>query len=153
MRDYTVTFIESVDLEALAGAAAEAFTMPREQIEVWDGQGFAGAVAEPVLAQVAAGSGPGAFAEFVGFDAFAHHTGAPDHLTVAIALATRVQKRAIFPPESLEDYQWTLVAADGSHGQVVLDSDLLDEGTISIVGAVEPIAGASDLRVIGAEGL
>lgn len=85
MRDYTVTFIEPVELETLATAAAESFAMPRERIEVWDGEDFAGQVIEPVLAQVAAGSGPDAFAEFVGFDAFAHHTGAPDHLTVALA--------------------------------------------------------------------
>lgn len=145
MRDYTVVFIESVELEALVQAAVDAFAIPRGQIEVWDGQEFAAPVAEPVIAQVSVGSGPGSFAEFVGFDAFAEHTGAPDHLAVAVALVTRVEKRAIFAPESAEDYRWTLVAADGSHGKIVLDSDQLDNGTIAILGTVEPITGAPEL--------
>lgn len=149
MRDYTVTFIEPVDLETLARSVAEAFAITQGQIEIWNGQDFAAPVVEPVIAQVATGSGPGAFAEFIGFDAFAEHTGAPDHLQVAVELATRVKKRAIFPPESAEDYRWTLVTADGSHGKVVIDSNKLDDGTIVVLGAVEPIEGAPDLPLVG----
>ncbi|WP_026932075.1 hypothetical protein [Glycomyces tenuis] len=151
MRDYTVTFIEPVDLETLAQAAADAFAIPLEQIEIWNGQEFAAPVVEPVIAQVAPGSGPGAFAEFVGFDTFAEHTGTPAHLQVAIELATRVKKRVLFPPESAEDYRWTLVAADGSHGKVVIDNDKLDEGAIVVTGAVDFIPGAADLPQIKAD--
>jgi hypothetical protein len=145
MRDYTIVFIEPVDLDALADAASDAFAIPREQIEVWDGDEFAAPVVEPVIAQVAGAGGPGCFAEFVGFHPFAAHTGSPEPLEVASALATRVKRRAIFGPDSAEDYHWTLVAADGSHGTAVLDSNQLDEGAFSILGTIEPIAGAPDL--------
>lgn len=153
MHDYTVIFVEPVELEDLARAAGVAFAIPREQIEVWDGQDFIGSVVEPVVAQVAAGSEPGSFAEFVAFDAFAERTDAPTHLAVAIELATRVKKRAVFAPESAEDYQWTLVTADGHHGKVLLDSEQLDDGAVSILGTVEPIAGVTDLPQIGPEPL
>jgi hypothetical protein len=145
MRDYTIVFIEPVDLGVLAAEAADAFAIPREQIEVWDGRTFATPVVEPVIAQVAAGSGPGAYAEFVGFDAFASHTGDPELLDVAVELATRLKHRAVFGPETAEDYRWTLVAADGSHGKVVLDDDQLDDGAIKVLGSVEPISGAPEL--------
>jgi hypothetical protein len=59
-------------------------------------------------------------------------------------LATRVKRRALLSPESAEDYLWTLVAADGSHGKVVLDSDKLDEGTVELLGTSKPI---DDTRV------
>jgi hypothetical protein len=145
MRDYTIVFIEPVELGALASAAADAFAIPRERIEVWDGSDFAAPVVEPVIAQVAPGSGPGAHAEFVGFDAFAEHAGDPGRLAVAVELATRLKARAVFGPESGEEFRWTLVAADGSHGKVVLDDDRLDDGEIAIIGAVEPIGGAPEL--------
>lgn len=145
MRDYTIVFIEPVDLGDLAAAAADAFAIPRDQIEVWDGSDFAATVVEPVIAQVAIGSGPGAHAEFVGFDKFAEYAGEPELLAVAVELATRVKRRAVFGPESAEEFRWTLVAADGSHGEVVLDGDRLDDGAISIIGAVEPISGAPEL--------
>ena len=145
MRDYTIVFIEPVELGALASAAAEAFAIPPGRIEVWDGADFAAAVVEPVIAQVAAGSGPGSYAEFVGFDAFAEHTGDPGRLAVAVELATRLKARAVFRPGSAEDFRWTLVAADGSHGEVVLDGDRLDDGEIAIVGAAEFIEGAPEL--------
>ena len=151
MRDYTVIFIEPVDLETLAQAAADAFAIPPGQIEIWNGQDFTAPVIEPVIAQVAPGSGPGAFAEFIGFDIFAEHTGAPAHLQVAIELATRVKKRAVFPPESAEDYRWTLIATDGSYGKVVIDNDKLDEGAIVVSGAVDFIPGAPDLPQIKAD--
>ncbi|GAA1660153.1 hypothetical protein GCM10009830_01480 [Glycomyces endophyticus] len=148
MRDYTVVFIEPVELEAVAQAAAEAFAIPRESIELWNGQTFIAPVAEPVLAQVAAGSGPGASAEFVAFEPFAEHTGRTDPVAIAIELATRTRKRVIVAPEAAEEYRWTLVAPDGTHGQVVLDSDELDEGAFSVLGAVEPIPGAPDLAPV-----
>jgi hypothetical protein len=145
--DYTIVFIEPVELDALAAAVADAFAIPREQIELWDGDHFAAPVSGPVIAQVALASGPG-YAEFVGFDAFAAHAGNPELLAVAAALATRVKRRVVFGPSSAEDYRWTLVAADGSHGTVVPDSGQLDKGAISILGAVEPIAGAPDLPLL-----
>jgi hypothetical protein len=145
MKDYTIVFIEPVDLAALATAVAEAFAIPREQIEVWDGSDFTAPVVEPVIAQVAISSGPGAYAEFVGFDAFAEHAGEPELLAVAVELATRVKRRAVFGPERVEDFRWTLVAADGSHGKVVLDDDQFDDGAIKILGTVEPISGAPEL--------
>ncbi|MDA1358635.1 hypothetical protein O1R50_03320 [Glycomyces luteolus] len=145
MRDYTIVFIEPVDLADLAAAAADAFAIPPEQIEIWNGSAFAATATEPVIAQVAIGSGPGAYAEFVGFDKFAEHADEPEHLAVAVELATRVKRRAVFGPESAEDFRWTLVAADGSHGKVVLDGDRLDDGAIAIVGAVETISGAPEL--------
>lgn len=145
MNDYTIVFIEPVELGDLAQVVSEAFAVPREQIEVWNGRNFTAPVVEPVLAQVAVGSGPGAFAEFVGFDAFAEHTGEPDRVTVAIELATRTKKRVVFGPESAEEFRWTLVAADGTHGKVVLDSEQLDIGAIAILGTVEPITGAPEL--------
>ncbi|WP_205327822.1 hypothetical protein [Glycomyces sp. YM15] len=145
MRDYTIVFIEPVDLADLAAAAAEAFAIPPGQIEIWNGSDFAAPAVDPVIAQVAVGSGPGAYAEFVGFERFAEHAGEPELLAVAVELATRVKRRAVFGPESAEDFRWTLVAADGSHGEVVLDSDRLDDGAITILGAVEPISGAPEL--------
>lgn len=148
MYGYTVVFIEPVDLDELAAAAAAAFTIGRDHIEVWDGGGFVGIAADPVLAQVAAGTEPGACAEFVGFDAFAAHTCHPTPLAVALALATRVRRRAVFAPADPEDFRWTLVAPDGSHGTVVLDSGRLDDGAIAIVGALAPIAGAPDLAIV-----
>jgi hypothetical protein len=148
MRDYTIVFIEPVELDVLAKAVADAFAVPRDHIEVWNGRNFTAPVVEPVIAQVAPGSGPGAFAEFVGFDAFAEHAGEPDRLAVAIELATRLKKRAVFGPESPEEFRWTLVAADGSHGRVVLDSAQLDDGAIAILGAFDPIEGAPDLPLV-----
>jgi L-ascorbate metabolism protein UlaG (beta-lactamase superfamily) len=148
MRDYTIVFIEPVELNALAQAVSEAFAVPRDQIEVWNGRNFTAPVTEPAIAQIAVGSGPGAFAEFVAFDAFAEHTGSPDHLSVAVELATRMKKRVVFGPESAEEFRWTLVAADGTHGNVVVDSEQLDDGAIAILGAVEPIEGAPDLPLI-----
>jgi hypothetical protein len=148
MSDYTIVFIEPVDLSVLAQTVADAFAIPREQIEVWNGRNFTAPVVEPVIAQVAVGSGPGAFAEFVGFDAFAEHTGKPSHLAVAVELATRLKRRVIFGPESAEEYRWTLVAADGTHGKVVVDSEQLDSGAIAVLGTVEPITGAPDLQPI-----
>jgi hypothetical protein len=74
MNDYTITFLEPVDLEILVQAASVAFAVPWEQIDVWGDQDFTAPVVKPVIAQVAAGSGSGAYAEFVGFDAFAAHT-------------------------------------------------------------------------------
>jgi hypothetical protein len=145
MKDYTIVFVEPVELDALAAAVAEAFAIPRERIEVWDGDDFAAPVTEPVIAQVAASSGPGAYAEFVGFDAFASHAGEPELLDVAVELATRMQRRVMFGPETAEEFRWTLVAADGSHGKVVLDDDQFDDGAIKILGSVEPIAGAPEL--------
>ncbi|GAB3232263.1 hypothetical protein GCM10027447_27900 [Glycomyces halotolerans] len=149
MHDYTVTFIEPVDLRRLAQAVSAAFVIPIEQIEIWDGSDFATPVTEPVIAQVAPGSGPGAYAEFVGFDAFAEHTGNPDRLAVAIELVEQIKKRAVLAPEAAEDFLWTLVTADGSHGSIVVDSDKLDDGVIEIVGAAEHIQGAPELPVIG----
>ncbi|MFG3338744.1 hypothetical protein [Glycomyces sp. NPDC048151] len=144
-RSYTIVFIEPVDLAVLATAVVEAFAIPRERIEVWDGDTFTNpAAAEPVIAQIATGSGPGAFAEFVGFEAFAEHTGAPETLEVAIALTSRMGRRAIFEPEAAEDYLWTVVAADGSHGHVALDSDKFDEGEICVLRAVFPFGAADD---------
>lgn len=61
MRDYTVTFIEPVDLETLAQAVSDAFVIPRDQIEVWNGEDFITPVAEPVVAQVASVSGYGCY--------------------------------------------------------------------------------------------
>ncbi|GAA2268763.1 hypothetical protein GCM10009853_022710 [Glycomyces scopariae] len=148
MRDYTVVFIEPVELEVVARAASEAFSIPRESIELWNGQTFITPVAEPVLAQVAAGSGPGAFAEFVAFEFFAARTGMLEPLEVATELAARTGKRVIVAPESTEEYRWTLVAQDGSHGKVVLDSSELDEGAYKILGATEPITGAPELPVL-----
>lgn len=145
MRDYTIVFIEPVDLGTLAAEVADAFAIPREQIEVWDGSDFAASVVEPVIAQVAIGSGPGAYAEFVGFDTFASHAGEPELLDVAVELATRMKRRVLFGPETAEEFRWTLVAADGSHGKVVLDDDRFDEGAFAILGAVEPISGAPEL--------
>ncbi|MEV3938860.1 hypothetical protein AB0K52_23170 [Glycomyces sp. NPDC049804] len=145
MRDYTIVFIEPVDLGLLAAEVADAFAIPRDQIEVWDGSAFAAPVVEPVLAQVAAGSEQGSYAEFVGFDAFASHAGEPELLDVAVELATRTKRRVLFGPETAEEFRWTLVAADGSHGKVVLDDDRFDDGEIAIVGTVEPIDGAPDL--------
>jgi hypothetical protein len=142
-RSYTIVFIEPVDLTVLATAGAEAFAIPRERIEVWDGDAFTTlATAKPVIAQVATGSGPGTFAEFVGFEAFAEHAGAPEPLEVAIELATRLRRRVVFSPASAEDFLWTLVAADG---HVVLNDDKLDEGEISVLGVARPIPGAPDL--------
>ncbi|MFG3339449.1 hypothetical protein [Glycomyces sp. NPDC048151] len=145
MRDYTIVFIEPVDLGELAAEAADAFAIPLEQLEVWDGSDFAAPVVEPVIAQVAAGSEEGAYAEFVGFDAFAAHAGEPELLDVAVALATRTKRRVLFGPETAEEFRWTLVAADGSHGKVVLDDDRFDDGAIAILGAVEEISGAPEL--------
>ncbi|MCC3762902.1 hypothetical protein K3N28_07430 [Glycomyces sp. TRM65418] len=148
MRDYTIVFIEPVNLSFLVEAVSAAFSVPPEQIEIWNGRNFTAPVAEPVIAQVAVGSGPGAFAEFVGFDAFAEHTGEPEVLAVAVELATRLKRRVVFGPESAEEFRWTLVAADGSHGRVVVDSEQLDDGVLAVIGAVEPIAGAPDLPLI-----
>jgi hypothetical protein len=148
MHDYTVAFIEPVELDELAQAASEAFDIPLDRMEIWDGTDFVAPVTEPVIAQVAVGSEEGVYAEFAGFDAFAEHTGTPNRIAVAIELATRLKKRALLSPESAEDYLWTLVAADGSHGKVVLDSDKLDDGTIEVLGSTELISGALDLHRI-----
>ena len=64
---------------------------------------------------------------------------------VAVELATRTKRRVLFGPETAEEFRWTLVAADGSHGKVVLDDDRFDDGEIAIVGTVEPIDGAPEL--------
>jgi hypothetical protein len=144
MHDYTVAFIEPVEPHELAQAASEAFDIPLDHIEIWDGTDFVAPVTEPVIAQVAVGSEEGVYAEFTGFDAFAEHTGTPERIAVAIELATRLKKRALLSPDSAEDYLWTLVTADGSHGKVVLDSDKLDEGTVELLGTSKPI---DDTRV------
>ena len=133
MSNCAVMFIDPVDLSALAQAAADAFAIPLEQIEIWDGRQFTAPVTDPVIAQVAASSIEGVSAEFDGFDVFAAHTGGLATLPVAVALATRVQARALIGPETAEDYRWTLVATDGSHQHVMVDGELFDDGTLAIV--------------------
>lgn len=130
----TVMFIDPVDLDALARAAADAFQVPLEHIEIWDGHAFAAPAAGPVIAQVAPGALAGVSAEFVGFDAFTVHTGGLDSLQVTVALATRLQRRALVEPSSVEEYLWTLVAADGSYRKVAIDSARFDDGTVAIIG-------------------
>jgi hypothetical protein len=151
VRSYTVVFVEPVRIAFVAEVAADAFGLDRALIELWDpAAGHDGAEPGPFLAQVAVGSVPGVYAEFVAFDEFADHAGAPALLDVARELAVRVGRRAIIGPESVEDYRWTLVAGDGTHGAVILDGDRFDEGAIAIMGALEPIPGAPDVPVFPA---
>ncbi|WP_205327006.1 hypothetical protein [Glycomyces sp. YM15] len=133
MSTCTVMFIDPVDLSTLAQAAAEAFAVPLEQIETWNGRQFTSPATSPGIAQVAASPMEGVSAEFVGFDAFAAHTGGLATLQIAIALATRLQQRALIEPETAEDHRWTLVATNGSYQHVMVDSELFDDGTLAII--------------------
>ncbi|THV42989.1 hypothetical protein [Glycomyces buryatensis] len=147
METYTVIFVEEVDLRELARAVSDVFVVAPARIEIWDGDDFADPSAEPGIAQVAAGEQEGAFAEFVGFQGFIDHIGSASRLEVALRLVQRLKKRALIAPESAEEYRWTLIAADGSHGKVVLDGSDLADGILTIVSASEPISGAPDVRV------
>lgn len=95
---------------------------------------FAAPAAVPVIAQVASGTVSGVHAEFVGFDAFAAHTGGLNSLQVAVPLAMRLQRRALVEPSSVEAYLWMLVAADGTYRNVAIDSARFEDGTVAITG-------------------
>jgi hypothetical protein len=130
----TVMFIDPVDLSELAGAAAAAFAVPLERIEIWGGRQFTAPAIGPAIAQVAASSVRGVHAEFVGFDAFAAYTGGLNSLQVAVPLATRLQRRALVEPSSVEAYLWTLVATNGTYRNVTIDAAQFDDGTVAVIG-------------------
>jgi hypothetical protein len=155
MNGYNFHFLGQVRLEYVAQATSMLFCVPAALIEARDWKNGrphvvgSGAEGMPAVLIERNPERDGDYVAFSAGDVFASLTGEIPEISVASRLCARLKARAVLAaPNAASDALWILVAEDGSFGDVLVDTDDLDEGLFTLTGALRAIKGAPEIPVV-----
>ncbi|WP_035697671.1 hypothetical protein [Glycomyces tenuis] len=150
MTTYGFLFLDQIRLQDVAAAVASEFGVPADRIELLSrGRAQSRAVGLPVVLIEHDPDRDGEHVSFSAGDEFASAVGDLPEVGVAARLCAALKVRAILGvPNAASDAIWTLVAADGSSGMVLVDTGDLDDARYTITGKLQEIKGAPEIPLV-----
>jgi hypothetical protein len=140
---YEIYFDREASAETLRQAMHTVYAVPPELVYVGPHDELNGYPGPDPVALITPSAGPFGH-ELSAGDRLREMTGATE-LELARAICRMARTRALLDDGGAAPDYWFLVAADGSYGRVQTDPDR-DE--LTVLYALEPIAGAPDLPVV-----
>ncbi len=149
MTRYNFLFLEPVPLQDVADAVSSAFGIPSNRIKtIANGATESPSTGIPLVLIEFDPERDGEYTAFSAGEEFSSAIGDLPLASVASKLCAHLKVRAILGvANTASDAIWTLVAADGSSGMVLVDVDDLDDARYTITGALQPIKGAPEIPV------
>ncbi|WP_035738142.1 hypothetical protein [Glycomyces arizonensis] len=147
MTRYNFLFLDPVRLQDVAAATASVFGIPADRIKtVANGVTETPSAGIPLVLIEFDPERDGEYTAFSAGEEFSSAIGDLPLVSVASRLCAHLKARAILGvANAASDAVWTLVAADGSSGMVLVDVDDLDDARYTITGALQPIKGAPEI--------